>query len=135
MGVFSPEGAHRMHGFARHLHRTPGEAPDGAPGRATKGLVLDQGWRYDLIVGCCDAVLFRGQVRALRRRAIALARLAPGAHVLDVGCGTGTLALAAQSRVRSTGQVVGIDPGPEQIARARAKAEIGRASCRERGER
>jgi ubiquinone/menaquinone biosynthesis C-methylase UbiE len=42
--------------------------------------------------------------------------------VLDVGCGTGTLALEVQRRVGSVGRVVGIDPGEEQIARARAKA-------------
>jgi len=42
--------------------------------------------------------------------------------VLDVGCGTGTLALAAKERVGPTGRVVGIDPGPRQIGRARSKA-------------
>jgi ubiquinone/menaquinone biosynthesis C-methylase UbiE len=107
-----------MHGFARHLHGTTPTAPN----RATKGLILDQGWRYDLVVGCSDAIFFRGQIRALRQRAITLARLTPGTQVLDVGCGTGTLALAAQPQVGSTGRVVGIDPGAEQIARARAKA-------------
>jgi ubiquinone/menaquinone biosynthesis C-methylase UbiE len=74
------------------------------------------------MVGCCDAVLFRGQLRALRHRAILLGSLAPGAQVLDVGCGTGTLALAAQQRIGGTGRVVGTDPAPLQIARARAKA-------------
>lgn len=42
--------------------------------------------------------------------------------MLDVGCGTGRLALAAYVRVGATGRVTGIDPGPKQINRARAKA-------------
>jgi SAM-dependent methyltransferase len=42
--------------------------------------------------------------------------------VLDVGCGTGTLAIEAQQRLGPAGRVFGIDPAPEQIARARAKA-------------
>ena len=42
--------------------------------------------------------------------------------MLDVGCGTGTLAIEVQRRVGSAGRVVGIDPSAEQIARARAKA-------------
>jgi ubiquinone/menaquinone biosynthesis C-methylase UbiE len=107
-----------MHAFARRLH-SPTDQP---PTTATKGLVLDQGWRYDLLVGFSDTVLFRGQVRALRERAITLAHLAPGAHVLDVGCGTGALSLEEARRVGVTGRVVGIDPGTQQIARARAKA-------------
>jgi SAM-dependent methyltransferase len=42
--------------------------------------------------------------------------------VLDVGCGTGMLAIEVQRRVGSAGRVVGIDPASDQIARARAKA-------------
>src|SRR5262249_18271130 len=66
--------------------------------------------------------LFHGKVRELRRRTADFARLKSGESVLDVGCGTGTLAIEAQQRVGATGHVVGIDPGTQQIARARSKA-------------
>ncbi|HEY7419839.1 MAG TPA: methyltransferase domain-containing protein, partial [Ktedonobacteraceae bacterium] len=46
----------------------------------------------------------------------------PGEQVLDVGCGTGTLAIEVQSCLGHAGRVVGIDPGAQQIAHARAKA-------------
>lgn len=42
--------------------------------------------------------------------------------MLDVGCGTGTLAMSMARRVGRAGRVVGIDPGTEQIARTRSKA-------------
>ena len=42
--------------------------------------------------------------------------------MLDVGCGIGTLALEVARRVGRAGRVAGIDPGTEQIARARSKA-------------
>lgn len=56
--------------------------------------------------------------------------LAPGARVLDVGCGTGRLAEWIAARIGPG--VVGIDPLPERIALARARApglrfEVGRA--------
>jgi ubiquinone/menaquinone biosynthesis C-methylase UbiE len=50
-----------------------------------------------------------------------VAALHPGDIVLDVGSGTGTLALEAARSVGRTGRVCGIDPSAEQIARARAK--------------
>ena len=65
--------------------------------------------------------MFGGKGRELRQRTVTLAQLQLGDQVLDVGCGTGTLALEVQRRVGSAGCVVGIDPGNEQIARARAK--------------
>jgi ubiquinone/menaquinone biosynthesis C-methylase UbiE len=58
----------------------------------------------------------------LREQTIRLARLRPGEAVLDVGCGTGTLALEAARCVGRSGAVAGIDPRPVQIARAQAKA-------------
>lgn len=66
--------------------------------------------------------MFRGQLRKMRQRTANLARIQPGEQVLDVGCGTGTLAMEVQSRVGTTGRVAGVDPGTEQIARARSKA-------------
>ena len=69
-----------------------------------------------------DTFLFRGKLRELRQRTADLARIQPGENVLDVGCGTGTLALDVAPRVGTTGRVIGIDPGDQQIARARSKA-------------
>jgi ubiquinone/menaquinone biosynthesis C-methylase UbiE len=51
------------------------------------------------------------------------ARLAPGESVLDIGCGTGTLAIAAKRRVGTSAVVHGIDASPEMIARAHRKAK------------
>ena len=64
----------------------------------------------------------RGKLHALRQKTVQLARLQSGEKVLDVGCGTGTLALEVQQLVGLAGRVFGIDPGSQQIARARAKA-------------
>jgi ubiquinone/menaquinone biosynthesis C-methylase UbiE len=107
-----------MHSFARHQHRQSGEAS----ANELKGLILKGGWRYDLHGWFIDICLFRGKGRELRQRTATLAGLHLGEQVLDVGCGTGTLAMEVQRRVGSTGRVFGIDPGKEQIARARAKA-------------
>src|SRR5689334_20244694 len=98
------------------------ECADPRTSKATKGLVINMGWRYDLFEWVVDPLLFRGQLRALWRRTVELARVQPGAEALDVGCGTGTLALAVARRVGAAGRLVGIDPSAQQIARARAEA-------------
>ncbi len=107
-----------MHSFARHRPSRASKAST----KETKGLVLKGGWRYDLMGWFHDTFSFRGQWRELRQRTATLARIQPGEQVLDVGCGTGTLAIEVQSRVGTAGRVAGVDPGTQQIARARAKA-------------
>jgi ubiquinone/menaquinone biosynthesis C-methylase UbiE len=106
-----------MHSFAHHQPRETVAAVV-----KTQGRILNWGWRYDLMVWFVDTVLLRGKLRELRQKTIDLAQLRPSDQVLDVGCGTGTLAIGVQERLGAAGHVFGIDPAPEQIARARAKA-------------
>jgi SAM-dependent methyltransferase len=63
-----------------------------------------------------------GREGKMRERTLDLAGVAAGDRVLDVCCGTGTLALAAKERVGSKGSVHGIDASKEMIAHAKAKA-------------
>ena len=107
-----------MHSFARHRPSRAGKAS----AKETKGLILNGGWRYDLMGWFHDTFSFRGKFRELRQRTASLARLQPGDAVLDVGCGTGTLAMEVARRVGRAGRVAGVDPGTQQIARARTKA-------------
>jgi ubiquinone/menaquinone biosynthesis C-methylase UbiE len=92
---------------------------DGSATPHTKGLVLHSTARYyDALVW----LLTLGREGAFRERLVELARLAPGETALDVGCGTGTLAIEAKRRVGPGGVVHGIDASPEMIAKARRKA-------------
>src|SRR5262245_36510461 len=92
---------------------------DDATNSQKRSLVLHSAAKhYDLLA----SALTLGRERALRERLVDLARLAPGEVVLDVGCGTGSLALVAKRRVGDTGEVHGIDAAPEMIAQATRKA-------------
>ena len=73
---------------------------------------------YDLIM----PLMTFGREKTLRQLTIKLAQLMPGDKVLEVGCGTGTLSLAAKAQVGSSGEVVGIDIAPEMVAVASHKA-------------
>jgi ubiquinone/menaquinone biosynthesis C-methylase UbiE len=86
---------------------------------ATRGRVLHSARAYDLLAW----LFLHGREPAFRRRTIEIAGLTPGASVLDVGCGTGTLAIVAKEHVGASGDVRGIDASPEMIARARKKAK------------
>jgi ubiquinone/menaquinone biosynthesis C-methylase UbiE len=50
------------------------------------------------------------------------AGLKPGDGVLDIGCGTGTTAIAAWQRVAPTGHVTGVDISPSMLVVARERA-------------
>src|SRR5882757_3352727 len=56
-----------------------------------------------------------------RRALLDQASLRPGHRVLDVGCGTGTLATQIK-RLHPDVEVVGIDPDPKALVRAKRKA-------------
>lgn len=86
--------------------------------RETTGRLIHSAGGYDLLVW----LLLLGRERAFRDRLVRLARLERGESVLDIGCGTGSLAIAAKRRVGPSGSVDGVDASPEMIARARRKA-------------
>jgi SAM-dependent methyltransferase len=84
-------------------------------GARREGSFFDRGaWAYDLVLAL-PTVLIR---RIFRLHLPALG-LPTGARILDIGCGTGSLALSLAGDGFS---VVGVDVSPTMIARARAKA-------------
>jgi arsenite methyltransferase len=54
---------------------------------------------------------------------LALLDVGRGDRVLDIGCGTGRLAIAALERVGAEGRIVGIDPAPPRVDIARRHAD------------
>lgn len=101
--------------FAPHRHAAPEERR--AP--ATQGHVIRWAGSYDALTD----MLLLGRRSRIRRATVDLAGVQPGAAVLEVGCGTGDVSLAAKRLAGPAGTVYGIDPSPEMIAVARAKAE------------
>lgn len=61
-------------------------------------------------------------VEASHRRLINQATISPGHRVLEIGCGTGNLAILIK-RLNPAAQVVGIDPDSKALGRARRKAQ------------
>ena len=63
-----------------------------------------------------------GREHLLREETVRLAQVAPGNSILEVGCGTGTLTLAAKRQAGPSGRVCGIDIIPGMIEASRQKA-------------
>jgi ubiquinone/menaquinone biosynthesis C-methylase UbiE len=64
-----------------------------------------------------------GRERTLREMTVGLAQVKPGDCVLEVGCGTGTLTLAAKRQAGLSGKVFGIDVIPGMIELSQRKAK------------
>ena len=68
--------------------------------------------------------LWRTQLAGAHEKLLACARLAPGQRVLDVACGTGSIALRAARAVGRGGHVTGIDLSDRMVALARTEARV-----------
>lgn len=91
---------------------------DTGDSRHAPGLLLHSAGFYDLTVW----LLSLGRGRGFHDKFLELADLKPGETVLDVGCGTGSLALVAKRAVGPEGAVFGVDASPAMLARATKKA-------------
>jgi ubiquinone/menaquinone biosynthesis C-methylase UbiE len=85
---------------------------------ATAGRILHRAAGYDWLVW----LITGGRERKFRNQLLALARVQPGESVLDIACGTGSLAIAAKRCVGPDGAVHGIDASPAMIRHAAKKA-------------
>lgn len=93
------------HSHQKNDHRPPGSM---------------EGWSnvYDVITG----LLFLGQEQNLRQATLDLVKINPQDTILEVGCGTGSLTLAAKRKAGPESRVFGIDPAPDMIETAKHKA-------------
>jgi len=75
----------------------------------------------DVFLPLYDPIVSLMGFDSARRELISSANIEPGHHVLDIGCGTGTLVVQLKRRY-GPAQVVGLDPDPKALRRARLKA-------------
>jgi ubiquinone/menaquinone biosynthesis C-methylase UbiE len=77
---------------------------------------------YDWLLPLYDVLAKLIGSEAAHRQLVNQADIEPTHHVLDIGCGTGSLTLLIK-RLHPRAEVVGLDPDPKALARARRKAE------------
>lgn len=99
--------------MVHHSHSHTVERP-----AQTEGKLIRWAAYYDFSVN----LISLGHAGLLRKMTVENALIRPGDSILDVGCGTGEVALLAKTRAKKDGKVYGIDPAPEMIAVARSKA-------------
>ncbi len=89
----------------------------------TKGQIIHTPRLYELIVWA----MTRGKEHAFRKFIAELVELQKGESVLDIGCGTGTMAVLAKQYVGEAGRSCGIEPSVEMVSFARQKAKRQKA--------
>lgn len=116
----------RTHGGAyRAWAATVGRFVPGVGTLATPDFVPALGLR--VLTPLYDLVAWIAGERRIKRRLLAGAAIGPDADVLDLGCGTGTLAIMAAAQAPAA-RVVGLDVDPDILATARRK--VARAGAR-----
>lgn len=107
-GPLSPSGAP---GCSHHLMSNDTQsAPAFVPALRHRGLT----WLYDFVIGPTT------RERTVKSAIVTSARVEPGAQVLDVGAGTGSLGIMLK-RLHPAATVVGVDGDPQVLAIARRK--------------
>ena len=95
---------------------SPATSNGGAPASFVPAL------RFRLLTPAYDTVVrWTTRERTVKQALLAAAHLDGAQRLLDVGCGTGTFAIAAKRRYPRV-DVVGVDPDPTILGRAREKA-------------
>ena len=89
-----------------------------APANKQEGQMGKWASYYDLTM----TLMTLGREKNLRQSTIRLSQMKPGDKVLEIGCGTGTLTMAAKEQVGPSGEAAGIDIALEMVAVARNKA-------------
>lgn len=82
------------------------------------GVLIRWARGYDPLV----RIAFAGREQRVRAELLDRLALRPGDRVLDIACGTGTLAVSAAARVGPAGWVGALDASPEMVQAAREKA-------------
>ena len=85
----------------------------------TRGSTINWARFYDVVA----TLLSLSRATAIRKMTVELGQVRPGQKLLDVGCGTGSLAIVAKAKAGPDGEVHGIDAAPEMIEVARRKAD------------
>jgi len=91
------------------------------PGGKAAGTEANRGIGFPRIYDLLIRILTRGREQQYREDLLDLADVAPGHCVLDIGCGTGTQAIATHRRAQPGGSVVGVDVSENMLAIARRK--------------
>ena len=80
------------------------------------------GMGHDRLLPLYDPLQRLLGISRIHRPLVDQAGIRPGQRVLEIGCGTGNLALLV-GQLHPGAEVVGLDPDPKALARARRKAE------------